>query len=249
MQAARARTEQTQQALTASQAVTEQLHMTNAELSTALDAVQWRLGELEAENTTHREALRDSELQRQAEHQGLGELELAIALQRQAASAATTQHAAVAAALAALQRRAAELEERIDRLNAERAGLLAAAEDAQQQRANESHEREALRQRVNDLDAERAVRCAREAALQRELDDLRETHERLRTASAEELAALRAELAARERTQAEAVAVAANAHAAYTIALTSTPSASGHSARRFSTSTRLTSLMTRLACP
>ena len=75
MQAARARAQQAQEALAASQDASEQLRLTNAELNTALDAVQWRLGALDVENAMQRETLLQTEQQRLADHQRLSELD------------------------------------------------------------------------------------------------------------------------------------------------------------------------------
>ncbi len=197
-QAARTRAEQAQQALGATQAVAEQLRIVNAELSTALDAAQWRLNQLETETTSQGEALGHAEQQRQAEHEHLVGLEHAFAAEQQAASA---QHAAQATALAALQARTAQLEETISQLHTERAQLAATAREAQQQRTNESHGRDALRRELNELGA------------------LRDTHERTRTASADEIAALRSNLAARDHALAEAAEAAAQAHTAHMVEL------------------------------
>lgn len=219
VQAARTRAEQVQQALGTTHAVAEELRVVNAELSTALDATQWRLSQLEAESASQGEALRQAEDARQAERDHLIALERVIAAEQQAAGAASDQHAAQAAALAALHVRTAQLEETIHQLQAERAQLVAAAQATEQQRTSESHERDVLRRELNELDAERALRCEREATLQGELDALRDTHERTRTAASDEIAALRADLVARDHALAEAAEAAAQAHTAHTAEL------------------------------
>jgi len=86
LQAARARAHQVQEALATSHDASEQLRITNAELSTALDAVQWRLGELDTENTKQRETLLHMEQQRLDTYQRLTELdaERAASLEREA---------------------------------------------------------------------------------------------------------------------------------------------------------------------
>ena len=199
VQAARARAQEAQARLAASQEVGEQLRVANAELSTAVDAAQWRLGELEAESTTHRETLRHLEQARHADHQCFEELKRTIATQQQATAEATAQRDDVAAVVGRLQARVAGLEETIEQLRAERAQLGAALDEAQRQRADERRECEALQQRLGEFEAERGAFAEREAALQRALEDLQAVHTATGAASEEEIAALRAQLIEHER--------------------------------------------------
>jgi chromosome segregation ATPase/CheY-like chemotaxis protein len=176
VQAARVRAQQAQEALGATQVVSEQLRITNAELSTALDAAQWRLSELEAESNAHRESLLQMERERHADQQHLTELAHTISQQQQAA-----------AALAALQ-------DSVNALHAEREHLIGTLNEAHDQRADEDRERVALQQRLGELEAARTALCERGTVLQDELAELREAHQQACTAAERELAALRSQL-------------------------------------------------------
>ena len=68
LQAARTRLQQLQDTLAANLVTTEEMCATNAELSTALDATQWRLGVLEADTTAHQQALLRMQQERDAAH-------------------------------------------------------------------------------------------------------------------------------------------------------------------------------------
>ena len=176
IQAARARARQAQEALAASQDTSEQLRMTNAELSTALDALQWRLGELEAENAMHRETLLHTEQQRLADHQRLTELDAERAslcgreadLQRQLVDLGTVHEAARAAwetecdtlkaCLAEQQRARAEATEALAQAHAAHAHDVRNWQDTAAQHAADLHatrlEAAALTARVRDVEAE-----------------------------------------------------------------------------------------------
>lgn len=213
LQATRARAEAAQAALAASEATNEDLRIANAELSTAIDAAQWRLGELEAETTVQRDALHQLEEARHADLDRLAELEQAVANQQQAAAAAAARQAEVTAALHAARTHAAALRSTLDQLQVERNQLLAARDDADRRLTDQSRARDGLLERLTALEAERAAWGEREAALHCALEDLRTQHGTARRVVEQELAALQARLVAQEEERQRLDARLAAAHA------------------------------------
>jgi len=82
LQSAQASAQLAQQTLAASQQVSEQLRVANVELSTAMDAAQWRLTELEAENATLRDCVLRLEQDHDADRQRLADFESVLLVEQ-----------------------------------------------------------------------------------------------------------------------------------------------------------------------
>jgi chromosome segregation ATPase len=187
VQAARTRAQEAQAELAARQTVAEQLRVENAELSTALDATEWRLGELEAESTAHREALLQMQQEHRAKLQRLAELEELAAAHAAHAQLETEQQTQRSALEADLQRQqAAHLDE------------LSARQQAAAQRETElraaCRDAATLATRIESIEADlRAAHAQRQqieqqyAAAQTERRTLEADLRQLRSAHADEL--------------------------------------------------------------
>ncbi len=204
------RAEQAQEALTRRHAATEALHTANVELTTALDAAQTRLADLETESGIH-----EGEIDRlQAEHTEasariemlttqLDGVQQTMAERTLVAEAAAAQQVALTHTLAALEEQQRALHDSLSALQADRDRVQAALDGSEQERSRASEAQRTIAQREAQLVANLAVAQQRETGLHGTIENLRRQHADDRTAAAAQIESVAQQLATAQQRHAD----------------------------------------------
>lgn len=163
---AKKRAEQASEALQRRSATAETLRVANAELTTALEATQWRLADLETEGNVHEEEITRLQCERAAEGERGAALEAELYSLRQTlehqpdstATLAESEHA-----IAVLRAQQVDLEARAPTLQDERDQLHSALATLQEQHASAADVRMDLERQLAEVHTEVASLRSREA--------------------------------------------------------------------------------------